>query len=68
MSCTRNTRGYVDQSYIQKLARMAARGELERNGHDIADVAVAHDDGCPALKGGLCCCDPDITVTWRELR
>jgi hypothetical protein len=29
----------------------------------VADLQIAHDDDCPALRGSACACVPDLTVT-----
>lgn len=47
--------------YVRKMLAMIRRGEL-LVGPGLWDVVVRHDDGCPALRGGRCRCDPDITI------
>jgi hypothetical protein len=53
---------------LPKLLRMIARGDFaELHGRDVVHVNVYHDDGCPALRGGVCRCAPEVRVGEVEL-
>jgi len=46
-------------NYARKLLAMIQTGEIPRvTGH----VVIAHAPDCPALSGGYCDCDPEITA------
>ena len=49
---------YLKQPYIKKILFM--RGQL-RPGR-LVRVDIRHDDWCPALRGGLCSCSPDVAL------
>jgi len=56
MSDTRGT-----HNYIIKLANLIEAGVLPiKTGLTMVDVL--HDDDCSCWSGGLCDCDPDITL------
>ncbi len=46
-------------SYIPKVKRLVKSGQLHPGVHV---VDVTHDDRCPRLRGGICDCDPEVSV------
>jgi hypothetical protein len=53
---------YANQPYIQAITRAVAEGRLAVAPGTVATLTVLHDDGCPALTGGYCCCNPDLAI------
>ena len=48
-------------NYAKKLARAAELGLLKPG--EVGLTNVAHDDDCAHWNGGICDCDPEITIT-----
>ena len=44
--------------YTEKLMRVIS--EIDNLKDGVHHVVIEHDDWCPALKGGKCCCSPYI--------
>lgn len=52
-------KAYVQQPHMVEALAGVAAGAFPPGTLTIAHIA--HDDWCPALQGGLCRCEPDIT-------
>jgi len=55
---------YLDQPYVTRLR--ALYNACSPKPGEIYMADVRHDPGCPALSGGMCNCDPDVSL--RVLR
>ena len=53
---------WLRQSYVATLLAMLDRGDLALMPGEVVHVDVYHDDGCPALDGGVCNCESDVRV------
>ena len=51
--------GYSHQE-IEAMQKMVKRLTSKKPG--LVVLEYAHDEGCPQLFGGACCCTPDISV------
>jgi hypothetical protein len=57
---------YLAQPYVRAIAQAVADGRLPVVPGMVSELLIAHDDGCPALTGGLCCCDPELACRLVE--
>jgi len=48
-----------DTGYLSRVMAAVSAGGVVRAG-EVTTVTVAHDDGCPRLHDGPCCCIPEI--------
>ncbi|MCC7419959.1 MAG: hypothetical protein IT428_06750 [Planctomycetaceae bacterium] len=48
-----------EPNYIRKVAAEHERQGLKPGLHH---VSIKHDDWCDHLKGGVCNCDPDVSI------
>jgi hypothetical protein len=56
---------YLRQPYVQKLNAAVAKGAIPMIPGSVGHLRVAHDDWCPLLKNsGLCCCSPELSLSW----
>ena len=53
-------------SYQDRIMQAFATGKIRAPSGGPLVVTVMHDDGCPALNGGECTCDPDVKYTIGE--
>lgn len=44
-------------SYLEKVLQMHAQNPVQ----GVSFLTIAHDDWCPALTGGECQCDPEVS-------
>lgn len=53
-------------SYQDRIMQAFATGKIRADGGGLLVVTVMHDDGCPALNGGECTCEPDVKYAIGE--
>ena len=51
---------YLRQPYMRKILKLARKLPLKKGAKYLA--GILHDDDCPALSGGFCRCNPEITL------
>lgn len=63
----RNLQEWLRNNYADKLLDLYLTGAIPGTG--VTHVDICHDDGCPALHGGICTCDPELKVRgWPDGR
>ena len=50
--------------YMRRLSIALQNGAIDQGSAALAQIA--HDDDCAFWTGGICNCDPDITITTQQ--
>lgn len=57
---------WLRHAYAHRILELWATGALDVRPGEVRHVDVLHDDWCPALRGGVCACKPEIRVRPRQ--